>query len=77
MYRRLAAGKLQRVLPGVMVESDAILTVEQVMSLLHAKQPTSVMTLIAALSYHKMTTEILDVLSVDSKMHRHPEIPPQ
>ena len=64
LYRRLAAGELQRVMPGAMVNIDAILTAEQVMSLIHSRQPSTVMNLISALSYHKMTTQIPDALSV-------------
>ena len=64
LYRRLAAGELQRVMPGAMVNADAILTAEQVMSLIHSRQPAAVMNLISALSYHKMTTQIPDALSV-------------
>lgn len=64
MYRRLAAGELQRVLPGVMLESDVVLTDARVMSLLYARRPDAVMNLISALSHHKMTTQIPDALSV-------------
>ncbi len=60
----MAAGELQRVMPGAMVNIDAILTAEQVMSLIHSRQPSTVMNLISALSYHKMTTQIPDALSV-------------
>ena len=64
MYRRLAAGELQRVIPGVMVAADTLLPPEQVMAYLHAKHPSTVMNLISALSYHKMTTQIPDTLSI-------------
>ena len=64
LYRRLAAGELQRVMPGTMVDADTVLTAEQVMSLIYCKQPAAVMNLISALTYHKMTTQIPDALSV-------------
>lgn len=64
IYRQLAAGKLQRVLPGVMVDSETMLTDADVMGLLHVRQPSVIMNLISALSYHDMTTQIPDALSV-------------
>lgn len=64
IYRRLSAGKLQRVLPGVMVDSDIMLTDARIMGLLYARQPSIIMNLISALSYHGLTTQIPDVLSV-------------
>ena len=64
IYRSLTAGKLQRVLPGVMVDSDIMLTDAHVMGLLHDRQPSVIMNLISALSHHGLTTQIPDVLSV-------------
>ena len=64
LYRRLAAGELQRVMPGVMLEADILLTDERLMPLLHRQQPTIVMNLISALRHHGMTTQIPDALSV-------------
>lgn len=64
MYRRLAAGKAQRVLSGVLVEGDALLGEADVMALLNARQPLAVMNLISALSHHRMTTQIPDALYV-------------
>ena len=64
IYHRLADGELQRVMPGVMAEADTLLTDEQIMAIIHTKQPAAVMNLISALSHHKMTTQIPDTLSV-------------
>jgi predicted transcriptional regulator of viral defense system len=64
LYRRLAAGELQRIMPGVMLEADAILTDDRLMALLSRQQPAIVMNLISALHYHGMTTQIPDALSV-------------
>lgn len=63
-YRQLAAGVLQRVLPGVMIGTGDLLTDERVMPLLHARQPAVVMNMVSALRYHGMTTQIPDALSV-------------
>lgn len=64
LYRRLAAGELQRVMPGVLVASEEFLTDDRVMSLLAERQPAVVMNLISALSHHGLTTQIPDALSV-------------
>lgn len=64
LYRRLAAGELQRIMPGVMLEADAILTDDRLMALLSRQQPAIVMNLISALHHHGMTTQIPDALSV-------------
>lgn len=64
LYRRLAAGELQRVMPGVLVPSEEFLTDDRVMSLLAERQPAVVMNLISALSHHGLTTQIPDALSV-------------
>lgn len=64
LYRRLAAGELQRVMPGVLMASEELLTDDRMMSLLSERQPAVVMNLISALSYHGLTTQIPDALSV-------------
>lgn len=64
IYQRLASGELQRVMSGVMAEADALLTDEQIMAIIHTKQPAAVMNLVSALSHHNMTTQIPDTLSV-------------
>lgn len=64
IYRRVSAGELRSVLPGVMLESDTLLTDAHVMGLLHARQPGVIMNLVSALAYHGITTQIPDVLSV-------------
>lgn len=64
LYRRLAAGALQRVLPGVMIDAAEMLTEERLMSLLNGQQPAAAMNLISALHHYDMTTQIPDALSV-------------
>lgn len=63
-YRRLAAGALQRVMPGVLIDSGELLTEESLMSLLSARQPAAVMNLVSALHHYGLTTQIPDALSV-------------
>lgn len=63
-YRRLAAGALQRVMPGVLLDSGELLTEESLMSLLSARQPAAVMNLVSALHHYGLTTQIPDALSV-------------
>lgn len=63
-YRRLAAGELQRVMPGTLVASDVLVTEERLMALLTERQPAAVMNLISALRHHGLTTQITDALSV-------------
>lgn len=64
LYRRLAAGTLQRVMPGVMIGAAEMLTAERLMSLLNRQQPAAAMNLISALHHYDMTTQIPDALSV-------------
>ncbi|MDO4954720.1 MAG: type IV toxin-antitoxin system AbiEi family antitoxin [Akkermansia sp.] len=64
LYRRLAAGTLQRVMPGVMIGAAEMLTAERLMSLLNGQQPAAAMNLISALHHYDMTTQIPDALSV-------------
>lgn len=64
MQRRRAAGELQRVLPGQYVPADVIPTEERVMQWIHRVHPMATMNLISALSFHKVTTQIPDYLSV-------------
>ena len=64
LYRRLAAGSLQRVMPGVMIGAAEMLTAERLMSLLNGQQPAAAMNLISALHHYDMTTQIPDALSV-------------
>lgn len=63
-YRRLAAGALQRVMPGVLIDSGELLTEESLMSLLGSRQPAAVMNLVSALHHYGLTTQIPDALSV-------------
>ena len=63
-YRRLSAGALKRVMPGVLIDSLEMVTEESLMSLLSARQPAAVMNLVSALHKHGLTTQIPDALSV-------------
>lgn len=64
LQRRSAAGELQRVLPGQYVPIDVIPTEERVMQWINRVHPTATMNLISALSFHRITTQIPDYLSV-------------
>lgn len=64
MQRYSAAGELLRVLPGQYVPNDVIPTEERVMQWIHRVQPSATMNLISALSFHRVTTQIPDYLSV-------------
>lgn len=64
MQRRSAAGQLLRVMPGQYVPADVIPTEERVMQWINRMHPTATMNLISALSFHRVTTQIPDYLSV-------------
>lgn len=62
--RLSASGELLRVLPGQYVPIDVIPTEERVMQWINRVHPTATMNLISALSFHRVTTQIPDYLSV-------------
>lgn len=64
MQRLSASGELLRVLPGQYVPIDVIPTEERVMQWINRVHPTATMNLISALSFHRVTTQIPDYLSV-------------
>ncbi len=63
-YYRESTGKLQRVMPGVFLDSEVSLTDEVLMQIISVRCPKIVMNLISALSYHGVTTQIPAYLSV-------------
>lgn len=63
-YYRESIGKLQRVMPGVFLDSEVSLTDVVLMQIISARHPRIVMNLVSALSYHEMTAQIPSYLSV-------------
>lgn len=71
LYYRESVGKLIKVLPGFFVPADSIINDENLMQWIHAKQPDAVMSLVSALSFHGLTTQIPACLSVSLPRGKH------
>lgn len=64
LERKCAQGLVSRVMAGVYAPLDLIPTEERVMQWVAQAQPAATMNLISALSFHGITTQIPDYLSV-------------
>lgn len=64
LSKREQEGALVRIMPGFYVEKGITLTTENLMQWISKKQPAAVLNLISALSFHGVTTQIPEYLSI-------------